>query len=223
MKLELNEYVESIIKMVCPEFKERGKDMSLEELSEVLQKDGDRVRRLKTYRQSQATKHAWREKRCNFMQGINRFNRNEKTTDFKKGVMDKLKGWGKISPFKGEEESDSDKLDKVEWYEFAPTGYFDLYEFLGELTMLESLVYETAGTFTLDDQFLESSVFADAVCEDIGKFKSCLINDKPVPANIFETVLMIADNYDKKDGSLCERFSKFIKEKKKGRKNETIS
>jgi len=214
MILEMNEYVESIIKMVCKEYRDNNK-MSHEELSEVLQKDGDRVRRLKTYRQSQATKQSWREKRQNFMQGINRFHRNDKTMDIKKKVNDRLKNWGKISPFKGEETSDSDKL---EWYEFKPNGYFDLYEFLGDLTLLESEVYKTAGTFTLEDQFIESSIFADSVCEDINKFKNFLISESPVPSNIFETVLSLTENNDSKDVCLSERFSKFIKEKKKGNK-----
>lgn len=75
-------------------------------LVEVLQRDGTRIRRLGTFRQAQSTKQSWRKNRSNFMQGINQFQRNGKV-DIRKKVKKDLSNWGRLTPFTGDNTSDT--------------------------------------------------------------------------------------------------------------------
>ena len=56
---------------------------------EVFLRQGDYVHRLTNYDKSQATKHAWRKYRHNFMQGIRKFSRkNTSNSIVKKALAD---------------------------------------------------------------------------------------------------------------------------------------
>jgi len=215
---ENDENLMHLLRTVYPGIKE---GMSVQKISEVMQKDGDDLRRLKTMRQSQAAKKSWRENRHNFMRGINRFHRNNQVTDLASKVKDRLTSIGKISPFKGEEASDSDKepSDKMEWYNLTPKGHFDIYEFLGEITLLENAVYEVASEVALEEQFVESAIFADKVLEDLSELKKRIKENNPIPEKILETLLLILyNNDDGNKGSLSEGFSKLLRRPEKIKK-----
>jgi len=183
------------------------KNLTEKIISEVLQKDGEYVTRTTNFRKSQAAKQSWRKNRDTYQMGINRFHRNNKVTDVRKKLAGGLKNWGKVSPFKAND-SDSDKL---EHYVVEPKGHFDLYEFLGDLALLESHVHGMTGTMTLEDTYVESAILSDRVLEDMSVIRDGVLNKKPIPAPVMETLLaLILDANDSvdKNATLCESFFK---------------
>lgn len=185
-------------------------DMSIEQIGEVLQKDGDRIRRLKTFQQAQSTKQSWRKKKNNFMSGIKRFQRNG-NVDIRKKVSDKLTNWGRISPFVGDKSSDT----QYETFSLKPMLYFDVYEFMADIAALEADVLNIAATYALEEQFIDSSVLADMVVEDLSEFRRLILSGKEVPAPVLETLLILVEKelFGKKkinEGDLVGGYSKLI-------------
>ena len=194
-----------ILEHLYPDYRE---GMSSDELSEVIQKDGSNITRLKTFRQAQASKQAWRKKRSQFMTGINRFHRNNKVGDLKGKISDRLKNFGKVSPFTGGTDSDKDVL---EYFDVSFRTHFDLYEFLGDLSLLESYTFESAGTFALEEQFIESALFADQAFKDLSEIRNCLLNGNPISSKVLETLLVLLDEKCfEKESPLYETYKKLI-------------
>lgn len=182
-------------------------DMSIKQIAEVLQKNGDRVRRTKTFRQSMATKLAWQKYRDNFQVGINRFQRNNKVGDLYKNITDRLKNWGKVSPQTSETQHES--------FDFTRLGHFDVYEFMGDISLLEAAVLHFAGTFALEEQYVEASLLADSVIEGLSEFKKLVSKGEPVPSPVMEILLSLVekDLFGKEstnEGSLSECYSKLL-------------
>lgn len=184
MIVENMESLKALIKIFYPD--EKLENSSIEKISEVLQKDGDRVHRLTNFRQSQASKTSWQKKRFNFMAGINRYNRNQKP-DIQRKVASTLKNRGSLDT----------SGDKVESYVYSVVGmgYLDLFEFLGDISTLEAHVYNTAGTFALEEQYIESAILARDIIDDIYEFKKRVLSGEPIPSNIMESVLILAGDY----------------------------
>ena len=73
-------------------------------MDEVLLKDGSRKRNILNYDKSQATKHAWKAKRFNFMRGIHREGRTDVGglgRDVKKRVEDRKARFSSAGGFGG--------------------------------------------------------------------------------------------------------------------------
>lgn len=178
--------------------------MDVAEIAEVLHKNGERVRKLGTYRQSQAMKRAWQQHRNDFMIGINRFNRRDGSTDIRKKVAKDLERF-KAEPMTG--------ASKYEYFRPPRIGHFDLYEFLSDLTELEAEAFRSAGTFCLEEQYVEYSVFANVVSEDLYAIKKLLKEEKPIPCSLMETLIsLVHEELFGKEGdnsqTFCERLSK---------------
>ena len=213
MLVESAESARHLFQLAYPE--KDVQSLSLAEIAEVLQKDGTRIRRLKNYSQSQATKHAWRKKRANFMSGIKRYWNSEKPKDPVKNIKDRLKKFGKIKPFTGDKDTTGNEYESCEAGVELSLGHFDIYEFVCDLNQLETLVLQIAATFTLEEQFVESAIFADMVVEDLAEVKKCVLAEKPIPQNVFETLLILVekDLFEPsvpEQSALWERYSKLI-------------
>lgn len=211
MKVKNQEELVILMRATKPDDYKEG--MTVEEITEVLQKDGSRVRRLKTFSQAQSAKQSWRQNRSTFMAGIKRFHRNG-NVDLRKKVADKLNNWGKLSPFTGDRTSDS----QYEYFSLKDRIHFDVYEFMGEVASLISNVLEVAGTFALEEQFVDSAIFADIVVRDLHEFIRLILENEKVPAPILETLLILVEpelfeNKTKISGDLVGGYSKLIKTK----------
>jgi hypothetical protein len=189
-----------------------NESMGEKDLLEVLQKDGDRIRRLRTFRQSQSSKHAWRQKRGNFMQGIRRFHRSSKDA---KPIADRLKDrmdrYREKLPFSGENTGESQSESFL--FRIPET---ELNEFIHDLILLEAEAAKVASTFGLDEQYVESTVFMAEVFDSIGVIKEKLLSIEgplPIPFDAFETLLALMgpsqfDNFNENEEPLCPQYSK---------------
>ena len=196
MLIENMDVAKSLVQMFFPE--KFDANITQEQIAEIMHRDGERVSSAKNFRKAQVSQQAWKKHRFNYMAGINRYNRNGKP-DIKKKIRDNLNSWGKI-------DRTSDSLDECS-FPLNPKGYFDFYEFLSNITDLESDSLKVAATFTLSEQFVESSIFADKIIKDVSEFKNLAINKKPIPSNVMESLLLLVGYEDKNsEMSLWEQF-----------------
>lgn len=185
-------------------------DMSVDEMIEVLQKDGERLRRLRTYQQAQNTKHAWKTKRFNFMNGIHRFHRESEKQDVSKRIANRLKKYRNKIAFTGNDRKDNQyesvKIDLSE---------FDTLDFIHDLTLLENQAFLIASTFSLSETFVESCVFAYEVMDSFNTMKKALMEGTDIPFSAFETFLLtvepeLFEQMNESQEPLCSQFSKLV-------------
>jgi hypothetical protein len=154
----------------------------LERVIEVLQGDGEHVRRLVTYRRSQAAKKAWDTKRFNFERGIKRFHRHDLAKDIRKKVADRLKKYSAHDVFTGRDGN------KYEGFRVVLPEY-DRYEFARDLALLEAAILEEAAVYALEEEHAECVVFAEDASRALAFVRRAVLFETGIRPEHMESVL----------------------------------
>lgn len=215
MIIENLEYCRTLVNSAHPDLGVLSMDEN--QLQEVLQKDGEHIRRLRTYGQAQSSKHAWKAKRSNFMQGIRRFHRNSSDlADVQKRVANRLKRYKDRIAFSGTDDATNQYQDEAAIKIDIPET--ELNEFLHDLILIEAGVARTSALFALEEIYVDSTLFLLEVIDSLGVMKKALLSEAgpaSIPFDVFETFLVLVgpelfEDYSQNSDPLCPQFSKLL-------------
>lgn len=169
--------------------KTNGADTPEPETSQIIERyltaKSPYIRAIKQSRRSKATTHAWRKFRKNFESGMHRYYRSPEGQLVRQRMAARMKR-PEIYNFRDLDKSDA-KRESV-YLEFSE---YENLEFLEDLSRLRTEVLKTASAFAFEEEYIDSSLFAEEVCRALSLIELNYLQDAPVRFGDLEALLAV--------------------------------
>lgn len=140
----------------------------------------DYVRRTRTWKKSQRTKHAWRKLRFKMRTAIRRYHRSPRARHPRRAVaraVREMRSRG-FAP-------EGDKAVRLPLYEY------ERHEFLRSLSLLRASLYHEASFFDLEEAQIDFGILTDEIAESVLRVEGAVIREEPVALSDLEAMLAL--------------------------------